>query len=348
MGKLLPRRTVGATGLELSELGLGAAPLGNLFRRVPESEVTLTIQAALDVGIRYVDTAPYYGAGLSERRVGDGVRGRADIVVSTKAGRLLRPIPARANEAERDGFHAPLPFEPVYDYTYDGIMRSWEMSLQRLGLARVDILLVHDIGTLVHGEANAAYFNQLTTGGGFRALEALRSTRAITAIGLGVNEWEVCLEAMQHVRLDVVLLAGRYTLLNHHSALAQFMPTCVRERIGVVVGGVYNSGILATGTRSSTVPYYDYAPAPDDIIAKVRRLESVCDAHGVPLAAAALQFSLAHPAVVSAILGLGSPQQVSLAMLAYGTPIPASFWAELSSSGLLADDAPIPKAQGEA
>src|ERR1044072_3733767 len=203
-------RLVQRAGLKVSEIGFGAAMLGNLYHPMSDGEAHDALTAALDAGMNYVDTAPRYGHGLSERRVGDVVRGCDDMVLSTKVGRLLTPDPRLKGDAERHGFRSPMPFEQVYDYTHDGIMRSYEDSLQRLGLARVDILYVHDIGPMTHGDDDARTFAQLTSGGGFRALECLRETGAIAAFGLGVNEWQVCLRAMEHVDLDVVLLAGRY------------------------------------------------------------------------------------------------------------------------------------------
>jgi len=303
----------------------------------------LALSAALDAGLSYFDTAPYYGFGLSERRIGDGIRNRAGTVVSTKVGRLLRPLPGQIGPAERDGYYSSLPFESVYDYTYSGIMRSWEASLHRLGLSRIDILFVHDIGVMTHGGQSEVMFGQLTEEGGFRALEELRDAGTIAAFGLGVNEWEVCLRAMEHARLDVLLLAGRYTLLEQ-GALEAFLPACLHNGVSVVLGGVYNSGILATGTQSGAIAYYNYAPAPPDIVERVKQLESVCSAHAVSMPSAALQFSLAHPAVVSAIIGLRSPAQVAAMIQSYTAEIPAEFWTDLQSSGLLRSDAPVPTA----
>ena len=256
-------------------------------------------------------------------------------------GRLLRPVTQSIVAEERDGFHSLMPFEPVYDYTREGILRSWEASLQRLGLARIDILLIHDIGATTHGDESDAMFSQLTHGGGFRALEELRASGAIRAFGLGVNEWQVCMLAMQHVQLDVVLLAGRYTLLDQ-GALEVFLPACARKNIAVVAGGVYNSGILATGTRSRAVPYFNYAPAAAHVVERVVRLEAICDAYGVSLPAAALQFTLAHPVIVSAVLGFGGTAEVASALAALHADIPPPFWRELRNQGLIRAEAPLP------
>jgi D-threo-aldose 1-dehydrogenase len=338
---ILPTRMIGRTGLVVTELGVGTAPLGNLYRQVTSDDAGATMRAALSAGFRYVDTAPYYGFGLSERRVGDAVRGVSDVVVSTKAGRLLGAAPDVRDARERHGFHSPMPFEPEYDYSYDGIMRSWEASLQRLGLARVDILLVHDIGRLTHGERHQASFDQLTSGGGFKALEELRAGRAIRAFGLGVNEVAVCHEAMKHTHLDVVLLAGRYTLLEQE-ALDDLFPACAVSGTCVIVGGPYNSGILASGTRGHETVYYDYGIASQSVIERVRNIESCCDRHGISLACAALQFPLAHPLVGSVIPGLGSAQRIKQTLDLYRHEIPDAFWEDLKANGLLRADAPVP------
>jgi D-threo-aldose 1-dehydrogenase len=340
-----PRRNVGQTGLHVTELGFGGAPLGNLYRRVSGADAAATVDAAIAAGIRYFDTAPYYGFGLSERRLGERLRARAaDVVLSTKVGRLLRPMPGHAGDDLRHGFHSPMPFEPVYDYGYDAVMRSFEDSLQRLGLARIDILLVHDIGTLTHGPANAGHFRALETGG-YRALAELRDSGQIRAIGLGVNEWQVCEAAMEHGDYDCFLLAGRYTLLEQ-TALDSFLPKCVAAGATLIAGGAYNSGILARGTRHGGAHYYNYEPAPAEIVARVRRIEAVCEAHTVTLAAAALQFPLAHPLVSCVIPGLGNPRRVKQTLSLYNEHIPPGFWSDLQDAGLVRADAPVPEAAG--
>ncbi|MDE2435669.1 MAG: aldo/keto reductase [Sphingomonadales bacterium] len=331
-------------------LGLGCASLGNLYQAVADDAARATIDAAWELGIRQFDTAPYYGLGLSERRVGDALRERERdaFILSSKVGRLLVPEASPSNperRAERYGFVTPMPFEVRFDYTYDGIMRSYEASLQRLGLSRIDILLVHDIGADTHGADAARHFVDLA-GGGYRALDELRSRGDVRAIGLGVNEWQVCLEAMTIGRWDTFLLAGRYTLLEQEP-LHTFLPQCAEHGATIILGGAYNSGILATGTRGTEAPHYNYAPAPDDIIARVKRLEAVCDSFGVPLAAAALQFPLAHPVVDCVIPGLGSAARVKTTMDLLETAIPASFWNTLRSEGLIDPAAPLPTA-GEA
>jgi D-threo-aldose 1-dehydrogenase len=330
---MIATRSIG--GLAVPELGFGAAPLGNLYRTVSDADAAAALAAALAAGMRHVDTAPYYGFGLSERRVGEAVRGQ-EAVVSTKVGRLLRAIDA-PGDGERHGFRSPMPFEPEYDYTRDGVLRSHEASLMRLGLERIDILYVHDIGRQVHGDAHERRMAELTTGGGFAALRRLCEEGAIRAFGIGVNEVAVCLEVMDHTPLDAILLAGRYTLLEQE-ALETLMPRCVAEGTALVIGGPYNSGVLVDGA------HYDYAPAPPGVLDRVGRIKAVCARHGVPIGAAALQFVLAHPAVASVIPGLASASEVAATLAYYRTPIPNDLWTELQEEDLLRSDAPIPQA----
>jgi D-threo-aldose 1-dehydrogenase len=339
---MIARRDLGATGLKVTELGFGTAPLGNLFKPLPDETAHATLAAAEAFGFGYYDTAPFYGFGLSERRLGDALRLRKDIVLSTKVGRILKPIPGPADQTVvRHGYATPMPFEPVYDYSYDAVMRSYEASLQRLGLSKIDILYVHDIGRLTHGDRNAACMAELTKGGGLKALEELRASGAISGFGMGVNEVPACLEVMRHARLDVILLAGRYTLLEQ-DPLDDLFPLCEKSGTAIVVGGPYNSGILAVGTRTSAPLYYNYEPAPADVIEKVRRIETVCHRHGVPLAAAALQFPLAHKLVASVIPGLDSPERVNQTIALYRQKIPAALWQELVQEKLIRADAPHP------
>lgn len=337
----IPLRSVGNTGLSLSELGLGTAPLGNLYESMGDSMARAILDAAAAAGVRYFDTAPFYGFGLSERRVGDGLRGERSCVISTKVGRLLEPDASVVDDLLRFGFRSRLPFAPKFDYSHDAILRSWEASLQRLGVARVDLLYVHDIGVATHGSANSAMWQQLTVGGGFRALQRLRDERSIGGFGLGVNEIAVCLEAMNYAHIDALLLAGRYTLLEQ-GALDELFPRARSSGTAVIVGGPYNSGILAVGTRAKSSPRYNYAPAPAEVMARVARIEAVCERHGVPLAAAALQFPLAHPQVTSVIPGIASVAQLSDTLRLYRTPIPPRFWQDLKSEGLLRGDAAVP------
>jgi D-threo-aldose 1-dehydrogenase len=335
----LRHRPLGRTGLAVTELGFGGAPLGNLFRPLPDEAARATLAAARAAGFGYFDTAPFYGFGLSERRMGDALRG-GDFVVSSKVGRLLEPVHGTIDATQpRHGYATPMPFAPVFDYSYDAVMRSHEESLQRLGLARIDILYIHDIGGMTHGAENAFHMAELTSGGGLKALEELRAAGAIAGFGMGVNEVAACLEVMDHARLDAILLAGRYTLLEQ-TPLDDLFPRCAAAGTAIVIGGPFNSGILATGVKSGAAATFDYEAAPRTVIEKVAAIEAVCDTHGVPLPAAALQFPLAHPLVASVIPGLDSPQRVEQAMKLHDTPIASALWSDLKAKKLLREDAP--------
>jgi D-threo-aldose 1-dehydrogenase len=335
----IEKQPIGNTGVLVDSLGFGCAPLGNLFHTITDGSAAEILQTAWACGFRHFDTAPHYGQGLSERRVGDALRPHIDhdYVLSTKVGRLLQPA-GYANE--RHGFHSPMPFDIVYDYSYDGVMRSFEDSLQRLGLDRIDILYMHDIGRLTHGADNDRWF-PIAMHGGYRALSELRDSGLVSAIGLGVNEYEVCEAALEYGDWDCFLLAGRYTLLEQ-TALKTFLPKCLERNCSIVIGGPYNSGILATGVQGTGPWHYDYAPATPAVISKVAALEAVCRDFGVSLPAVALQFPLAHPAVVSVIPGIGNVHRVEQTLQLFATEIPASFWAELRERGMLHEDAPLP------
>lgn len=329
-------RTLPHSGVEMTALGLGCSQLGGLYRPISFAESAALVDAAWAAGLRYFDTAPYYGYTLSERRVGQALstRPRAAFSLSTKVGRLMRPD--EHVQPGEDGWAEPLPFRPVFDYSYSGIMRSYEDSQQRLGMVRLDILYVHDIGRMTHGDRHAHYWAQLTEGGGFRALEQLRESGAVRAIGLGVNEWEVVVDAMNETHLDVVLLAGRYTLLEQ-AALEPLLDVCARGKTRIVAGGVFNSGVLAGNGK------FNYADAPAEVVEKVRRLSDLCARFDVPLPAAALQFPFAHPAVVSCVIGARSVAQLEQNMTWLERPIPAQFWQSLREEGLVAANAPIPE-----
>jgi D-threo-aldose 1-dehydrogenase len=327
-------RRVGRTNLLVTSLGLGTATMGgSRIQMTHEARVQL-VEAAWNAGVRYVDTAPFYGVGAAERATGDALRDRPrdEWVLSTKAGRLLRP---RRDGAPTDGRLAPLPFEVKYDYSYDGIMRSIEDSYQRLGLAKIDILLVHDIGVYTHGaEANVAHMKALRESG-YRALEELRRTGVVSAIGLGVNEKEVLIEVLGWGEWDAFLLAGRYTLLEQ-APLDDLLPMCATHGTSIIVGGPLNSGILAGRDT------WNYAAAPPDIVARVNAIRAVCDAHKVPLAAAALQFPLAHPVVAAIIPGPRSAAEFQENVRLIREPIPAALWADLRDRQLLHPEAPTP------
>ncbi|WNC68226.1 aldo/keto reductase [Thalassotalea nanhaiensis] len=337
---MFKKRQIGNTNLKVTELGFGAATFGNLYRPMADEDAQLSIKKAIDLGLNQFDTAPFYGFGLSERRVGNALReyDSNDFVLSTKVGRILEPC---AKAEDKYGFCSPMPFEPKYDYSYDGIMRSFEHSIQRLGLSKIDILYMHDIGRVTHGDDHDRLF-KIAMEGGYRAMDELRSQGLVSAIGLGVNEYEVCEQAMDHGYFDCFLLAGRYTLLEQ-KAIESFLPRCLKENSSIVLGGPYNSGILATGVkRDGVIPHYNYEPASKDIINKVAKIEGICEEYNVPLAAAALQFPLAHPSVVSVIPGLSSANRVETTALQMQYDIPSDFWSALQRSGLLSPDAPVP------
>jgi D-threo-aldose 1-dehydrogenase len=316
-------RTLPRGSLALSSLGLGCAQLGGLYQAMSDGESCAIVDAAWNLGIRYFDTAPYYGYTLSERRLGAALRGRnrSSYAISTKVGRLMQPD-ANVQPGE-NGWAQPLPFRPHFDYSYDAIKRSHEDSLQRLGLDRVDILYVHDIGRVTHGPLHQHYWEQLTQGGGFRALTQLRDEGSVGAIGLGVNEWEVIVDAMEVADIDCALLAGRYTLLEQ-AAREPLLDRCAQRGIGIVIGGPFNSGILA-GNRK-----FNYEDAPADIIARVEAIAAVCRDQDAPIQAAALQFPMAHPAVVSCVAGAQSPEQLRQNVDWFAQPLPAALWEALS------------------
>jgi len=306
----------------LPRIGMGCAGIGNLYREVSDAEAEATVAAALEAGIRYFDTAPFYGFGLSERRLGAAL-GQAEVTISTKVGRLLESAsdPAR----ERHGFVGGDPFEPVFNYSRDAVLRSHEESLKRLRRDRVNFLLAHDLGALTHKE-NAGHHMRAFLDGGYEAMVELRDAGAVGAIGIGVNETAVAEELLERVDLDVILLAGRYTLLDRQAA-ESFLPLAEAKGVHVIVGGPYNSGILATADRSNA--RYDYQEAPAHVLARADALAALCAAHGVALPAPALQFPLRHPAVACVIPGLVGPAQVAETLARMDAAIPDTLWAAL-------------------
>ena len=333
-------RRPGGARIEFTELGFGTAPLGNLYRAISDDEAGAILERAWAGGVRYFDTAPLYGLGLSERRLGTLLRDRPreEYVLSTKAGRLL----AACDPAERTGigkwFEVPSRRE-VYDYSHDGIMRSLEFSLERLGADRVDILLVHDIDLRNQGSGaklNAQIERFLASG--YHAMASLRDQGVVKAIGAGVNEWEVCQTLAERGDFDLFLLAGRYTLLEQE-ALESFLPLCETRGIGIVIGGPYNSGILASGPKPGA--FYDYEPAPDAIVERVRRIAEVCDSHGIALVDAAFRFPLLHPCIVSVIPGGQRVEEVERNLRAAQAFVPSALWSDLKAEGLMRPDAPV-------
>jgi D-threo-aldose 1-dehydrogenase len=337
----IQRRRVGRTAVEVGVLGFGGATIGGIGRRVTEAQARETLDAAWSLGLRYYDTAPFYGLGVSELRVGGLLREkpRTDFVISTKVGRMLR-APVIANSRANGAWVGGGPFEVLFDYSYAGVMRAYEDSLQRLGLARIDMAFVHDldVGTHAHQTRWEALLAQLLTGG-WRALAELRAAGQIGAIGFGINPRGMIPRLLELFDPDVFLLAGRYTLMEQET-LADELPMCVEGGVGVVIGAVFNSGILASGAESTA--RYDYRAANVTELEKVSKIEQVCKRYDVPLVAAALQFPLAHPAVAAVIPGPRSAEEVESNVRAMQHPIPADLWRDLKREGLLREDAPTP------
>ncbi len=337
---MLPTQTrkFGRTDLNVTAFGFGTAPVGNFLREIDETTSTALFDTAWDAGVRMYDTAPMYGHGLAEARTAQALRWktRSDFVLASKVGRLLKP--ARRADIDFAPWANAAPFTLQFDYSYDGTMRAFEDSLQRLALEYIDIMFIHDIDVFTRGAEQPEVFRQAMDGC-YRALASLRDQKLLRAIGVGVNEWEVCLEALKQRDFDAFLLAGRYTLLEQE-ALNEFLPLCEARNVAVLVGGGFNSGILATGARPGAK--YNYAPAPAAVMEKVARIEAVCAAHNVPLAAAALQFVVAHPAIPSFIAGTRTVEQLQQNLAWFSHPIPPGFWADLKARGLLREDAPVP------
>ena len=331
---------LGLGSIPFTELGFGAAPLGNLYRAISEADAQGILARAWAGGVRYFDTAPLYGLGLSETRINHFLRGkrRDDYVISTKIGRHLRACAPDKRDGVGKWFDVPARNE-IFDYSYDGVMRSLEASLERLGLDRVDILYAHDLDVFTHKsqtvlDARLAEF----MAGGYRALLALRDQGVIRAFGAGVNEWQPSQWLLERGDFDLFLLAGRYTLLEQE-ALTSFLPMAHQRGVGIVIGGPYNSGILATGPRPGA--FYNYDPAPDRVMSRAVALQAICSAHGVRLVDAAFQFPLLHPSVVSVIPGGQGVVEMDSNLAAARADIPPELWTALKSEGLLREDAPI-------
>jgi D-threo-aldose 1-dehydrogenase len=343
-GETLPIRSFRTSRgrvLPFTELGIGTAPLGNMYRALDEAAAQAALQAGWDAGCRTIDTAPFYGLGLAETRLNTFLRGRPrdSYILSTKIGRRLAACPPGERSGIGQFFDTPSR-RVVFDYSYDGTMRSLEDSLERLGVDRVDILLCHDVDIFTHGskEASDARIREFMEGG-YLALHRLREEGLVSAIGAGVNNWEVCEALARQGDFDLFLLAGRYTLLEQE-ALTSFLPLCEERGIGILLGGPYNSGILATGAQPGAT--YNYGPAAQDILDRVARIERVCAAHGVRLIEAALRFPLAHPSVVSVIPGGQTAAEWLANAEVLRARIPPALWAELKAQGLLRADAPVP------
>jgi D-threo-aldose 1-dehydrogenase len=324
----LEKVPVGQTKVTVTRLGLGGAALGNMYEAVSDEQANSTIQKALQLGIRHVDTAPEYGVSLSESRVGRAIRDfpKNVLTISTKVGRLLR----KRRSENSQWIDAP-PLESYFDFSKKGVLESYKNSLERLGTKRADILFIHDPDDDLEEAANQS----------FPALDELRTQGDVTAIGAGMNDWEKELWLAKSCKLDCFLLAGRYTLLEQ-GALEEFLPYCEKQGISIIIGGPYNSGILASDLDSREAPMYNYEVAPSDILEKAKRIKRVCDRHGVPIKAAALQFVVAHPAVISTIPGSRSPDEVEENFRLMKAEIPPKLWEDLKDEKLIARNSPVP------
>lgn len=327
------RAELGRTGLKVTRVGFGCAPIGNLHAEVAEADAQDAIAAAFEAGVRFIDAAPFYGYGLAEERAGRALATwrREDFVLSTKVGRLIRQgrrSGAEVFDGDKSFYLANEAMHTELDYSYDGVMRSLEDSLRRWNVDRIDILHIHDPDDHFEAAVNGAY----------KALDRLRSDGTIMAVSAGMNQWQMLGRFMDHGRFDCFLLAGRYSLLDQ-SSLPEFLPKCLAQGVSVIVGGVFNSGLLANPQRGAT---YDYTPASEALLARALSIKAVCERHGVPLKAAALQFPLAHPAVAAILTGVRTRAEWAENHAGLGLDIPAALWAELKQEGLLARDAPVP------
>ena len=325
----LEKVVLGTSGLEVTRLGLGCAALGGLYGDIPDEQAIQVVHRAFDLGLNLLDTAPLYGAGKSENRLGLALKGvpRENYVLASKVGRIL--IPADGENNEQGIFDNPPPFKPVFDFSYDGVMRSFEDSLERLGVDRIDILHIHDPDN--HWEEAIS--------GAYPTLERLRNEGAISAISAGMNQWEMLARFARAGDFDCFLLAGRYSLLDQ-SSLDELLPLCVEKNIGIMAGGTYNSGILAKGAQPGAT--YNYSEAPPEIMAKAKGLEEAALRHQVDLKAAASQFVFAHPAITCIIPGTRQPDRVSENFNLLKEDIPTEFWDELRNKNLIRADAPLP------
>ena len=312
-------------GLALTELGLGAAQLGNLYRETTDQETVDTITTAWDAGVRYFDTAPHYGVGLSERRLGEQLRSRPrdEFVISSKVGKMLVPSPTTRHLLDDQGFMVPRDPVREWDFSRDGILRSVESTLERTGLDRIDIFYLHDPDD---------HFEQASSEG-IQALIELREQGVVSAVGAGMNYAAPLAELIRRADIDVVMVAGRFTLLDDEASL-DLLPTALDHQVGVVVAGVYNSGLLSRD-RPAPGAMFDYQPAPSELVERANRIADVCEAHGVSLPTVALAWPLRHPAVISVVMGARGTAQVEQNVARYTTPVPAELWSDLRSAGLL-------------
>jgi len=329
------------TELKFSAVGLGMGPIGEIYELLDEKTTIATVEQAYESGVRTFDTSPHYGNGLAESRLGAGLRRipRDEVLVSTKIGRVMDPF-AKPREKNKDvyspGFVGGYAHAPNFDYSYDGTMRSVEQSLLRTGLSRLDVLLIHDCDVWTHGAEADKRFKEAMDGA-YRALDKLRSEKTVAAIGFGINEADTCVRFARAGDFDLAMMAGRYSLLIQ-SGLAEFLPLAAEKKMGVMLAGVFNSGILATGAIPGAK--FEYGAAPPEIMDRVRKIEAICARHDTSLRRAAIQFAMAHPAVVSVILGAVKPSEAVANAADAASPVPAALWSELKSAGLLDSSAP--------
>ncbi len=335
----IPKRNLGKTGLRVSVLGYGSAPIGDIYEVLDDKTAISAVERASELGVSLFDTAPLYGQGSAEHRVGTALRRNPprDLVLSSKIGRLLKPAPQGRKKTTR--FVGGLEFDVEHDYGYDGVMRSFEHSLLRLGLPKLDILLIHDADPWAHGPEEGPKRYKEAMDGGYRALDELRSNGVIKAIGFGTNDPAYAAKFLRDGDFDCFLMAGRYSLLEQ-PALAEVLPLATEKNVGVMLGGVFNSGVLATGPVDDA--RYNYLPAPPEVLDKVRRIQQITTAHRVPLATAALHFCLGHNQVSSLVLGAVTPEEVAANVAAIKTEVPTDLWTELKAEGLLDAAAPVP------
>ena len=339
----LPRRPIGRAGLTVTEIGYGSAPIGNFRYSISDDDAHASMAALWAGGGRLYDTSPFYGYGRAELRVGRFLQSVpvSDYVLSTKIGRTLRPL--RANDDTTGMRQNGLPFFPTYDYSYDGVMRSLEHSFLRLGVPRIDIALIHDIDAFTHGSDEAAevHFKSAMTGA-YKALDQLRRSGDIKAIGVGMNDTRWCRRFVEAGDFECTMIAGQYSLLQHTPEALDFIELCRKKNVGLLLAAVFNSGLLVAGSKSKAS--FNYTSPPADVIARLVRIEEIASAHRVSIPAAAIQFVLAEPAVRSAVLGATCAAEVEANLKARSEVIPAAFWADLKTAGLLAASLPVPKA----
>lgn len=335
----IPTRKLGRTGLDVTALGLGGAPLGDIYEVLDDATAIATVEAAAMAGITLFDAAPVYGQGMAEHRYGTGLRRHMPdgLVLSTKIGRML--VPAPQGRTKRTRFVGGLQFDVVDDYGYDATMRSYEQSMVRFGLPKIDVLLIHDADPWAHGPEDGPKRYREAMEGAYKALDELRSGGLVKGIGFGTNDPTYAAKFLRDGDFDCFLMAGRYSLLEQ-PGLDEVLPLATSKNVGVMLGGVFNSGILATGPVDGA--RYNYTPAPPDILDRVRKIEAVCRRHGTPLATAAIQFCLGHAQVSSVVLGAVRPEEVLQNVAAVTAEVPADLWSELKTEGLLDPEAPVP------